>query len=150
MESALFEEEQEIRLRGPLSFLSAAAFFVIPLFTSMPLPLILLMFALGIGMSYLISSFMRMQTRVTQTSLSFGPKIWTKQMPATEVEIIGPREIPWLAGVGIHVYRGKTYFNMRLGQGLEIKHGKRHFVIGTAKIVELQTALRDVKRSGLE
>ena len=146
MESALFEEEQEIRLRRPLSILSAAAFFVIPLFTTMPLWLILLMFAMGIGMSTLISAFMKMRTRVTQTVLTFGPAIFTKSIPAADLIVMGPLKIPFMAGVGIHRYRGKMYYNMRLGNGLEVKHGKKIYVIGSAKLDELQAALRDQAR----
>ncbi len=145
MEITLYEETQEIPLRGPLTFLSAAAFFVIPLFTTMPLALILLMFALGIGMSYLIRSFMRMHTRVTQITLSFGPMIWTKRYPLAEIEVIGPCDIPFWAGVGIHGWRNKVYYNMRFGQGLEIKHGQMHFVFGTARAAEPQAALRDAQ-----
>lgn len=147
METPLFEEEQEIRLLGPISFLSGAAFFVSPLFTEMPLWLVLFMFACGIGMSMLMRGFMKMHTRVTMTTLSFGPQLWTKRFPAAEVEVIGPRDIPFMAGVGIHRFRGRNYYNMRLGQGLEIKHHKRVFVIGSAKLTELQMALKEAQRS---
>lgn len=147
MESALFEEQQDIPVRGPLAFMSAAAFFVIPLFTKMPLFVILVMFAAGIGVSVLISSFMRMQTRVTISELTFGPNIWTRRIPAAEINVVGPQKIPFMAGVGIHRYRGKIYYNMRLGKGLEIKHGKRTYVIGSAKLEEFQAALHDQARS---
>lgn len=147
MESALFEEQQEIPIRGALAFLSAAAFFVIPLFTKMPLLVILVMFAAGIGMSVLIGSFMRMHTRVTFNELSFGPSIWKQRIPATELNVVGPKKIPLMAGIGIHRFRGVTYYNMRLGNGLEIKHGKRTYVIGSAKIEEFQAALQDQARS---
>lgn len=144
MESTLFEEQQDIPLRGPLTLASAAAFFVIPVFTKMPLLVVLSMFAAGIGISWLMSSFMQMTTRVTASGLTFGPNIWTKRIPSNEIEIIGPQKIPFLAGVGIHFYRGKTYYNMRMGKGLEVKHGRKTYVIGSAKLAELETALRDL------
>lgn len=146
MESVIFEEHQEIVLRGPLAFLSGAAFFVIPLFTTMPLPLILLMFVLGIGMTYLMNSFMQMHTLVTPTELWFGPKIWTRRVPVGQTEIVGPQEIPFMAGVGIHYFRGKTYYNMRMGKGLAVKHGSKLYVIGSAKIPEFQMALEGAAR----
>lgn len=147
MESALFEEHQDIPVRGPLAFASAAAFFVIPLFTKMPLLVILIMFAAGIGMSLLISSFMQMNTRVTLSELSFGPNIWKRKIPAGEFSVIGPQKIPFMAGVGIHRFRGKIYYNMRLGKGIEIQHGKRTYVIGSARLEEFHTALMDQARS---
>ncbi len=146
MESAIFDEEQEIQLRRPLALFSGAAFFVIPLFTTMPLWLILLMFSMGIGMSTLISAFMKMRTRVTQTTLTFGPAIFFKTIPATDLHVVGPTKIPLMAGVGIHRYRGKIYYNMRLGKGLEVRHDKKVYVIGTAKMDEFQAALRDQAR----
>ncbi|MCL4306141.1 hypothetical protein KJZ99_09515 [bacterium] len=146
METPIFEESQEIPLRGPLAFMSGAAFFVIPLFTTMPLPLILLMFACGIGMSTFIGAFMRMHTLVTSAVLSFGPKLWTRRIPISEIEVIGPEQIPLLAGVGIHKFRGKIYYNMRLGEGLAIRTGKRHYVVGSARIQQLQLALETARR----
>lgn len=150
MEQVLFEEEQEFFLRGVLAFFSGAAFFVIPLFTTMPLYLILLMFVLGIGMTYLMASFMRMHTQVTASELRFGPQIWTKRFPLTATEVIGPADIPLAAGIGIHGYRGRVYFNMRLGKGLAVRHNNRIYVIGSQRIPEFQmaldSALREVKR----
>ncbi len=110
--------------------------------------MVLLMFAAGIGVSTLISSFMRMYTRVTQSSLSFGTSFLLRRtLPATELEVVGPQAIPFLAGIGVHYFRGKIYYNMRLGKGLEVKHGKRTYVIGSARLEEFQAALRDQARS---
>ncbi|MCB1059761.1 MAG: hypothetical protein KDB65_06010 [Calditrichaeota bacterium] len=146
METALFEETQEFPLRGVLAFASGAAFFVIPMFYSMPLLLVLLMFLIGIGISTLLGATLKTYTRVTQTEFSFGPNIFTRRIPAGELTVVGPRSIPFLAGTGIHRYRGKWYYNMRRGEGLEIHHGKTKYVVGTARMDELQTALRDLAR----
>lgn len=136
-------------MRRPLTALSAAAFFVIPLFTKMPLMLILVMFLAGIGISTLMSSFMKMRTRVTQSELSFGPPIWTKRFPAGELEVVGIRDIPFMAGFGMHMYRGKMYFNARYGKALEVKRGKRTYVIGSAKAEEFQAAMNEMKRNAI-
>ncbi|MBK6765784.1 MAG: hypothetical protein IPG71_05455 [bacterium] len=146
MDEVTFEERQDFFLRGVLAFASGAAFFVIPLFTTMPLPLILLMFVLGVGMTYLMASFMQMHTRVTTTELTFGPKIWTKRFPLTATEVVGPVDIPLAAGIGIHGLRGKVYFNMRLGKGLAVRHNNRVYVIGSQRIPEFQMALEAALR----
>jgi hypothetical protein len=147
METALFEETQEFPLRGVLAFMSGAAFFVIPLFYSMPLVVLLVMFAMGIAMSVLLSSTLKMHTRVTQTEFTFGPSIFTRRMRSGEFQIIGETKIPLLAGSGIHRHRGKWYYNMRMGgRGLEIHHGKHKYVVGTKRGEELQAALRDQGR----
>lgn len=147
METALFEEDQEVYLRRPLAALSAAAFFVIPLFAQMPLLLILGMFAAGIGISTLMSAFMKMRTRVTFSELSFGPPIWTKRFLSRDVEVVGIRDIPFMAGFGMHMYRGKMYYNARYGKALEVRKGKRSYVIGSARVEEFQAAMNEMKRN---
>ncbi|MCB9367005.1 MAG: hypothetical protein H6506_02540 [Calditrichaeota bacterium] len=146
-EPAVYEEFQDTPLRGPLTILSGAAFFVSPLFTSMPLLLVLAMFACGIGMSIFIGSFTRMYTRVTPTQLSFGPRLWTRRFALRDVEIEGPRQIPFMAGIGIHKYRGAIYYNMRLGEGLAVRCNKRLYVVGSEKVQHFQMALETAKRS---
>ena len=88
--------------------------------------------------------FRKLMVQLTPTYLIFGFPIWKVKLPTDDFEIGEVVTIPVTAGAGVHYWRGKTYFNARMGGGLEIVTDKRTYVIGSNDPEQLSETLRSM------
>jgi hypothetical protein len=92
----------------------------------------------------LLGLFRKLTVQITPTQLVFGYPIWKKRAPLNEVLVGEVVKIPYVAGMGIHYWAGKTYVNARMGGGLEVIIGGRTFVIGSNQPHRLSSAIKSV------
>jgi hypothetical protein len=144
-ESVIYQEEQQFYpWLIALILLACLAGIIVPLSFGAPL------FKSGTWIGILVFIFLvvifwgfrKMTVQVTPTQLIFGFPYWKVRIPLQEVMVGSKLPIPWIAGLGIHYWGGKTYFNARMSQGLEIMVGSKAYVIGTDSAEKLAKALQ--------
>ena len=88
--------------------------------------------------------FRKLVVQLTPTHLMFGFPVWKIQLSTDDFEIGEVVTIPVIAGAGVHYWRGRTYFNAKMGSGLEITTIKKTYVIGSDDPNNLAEALRSM------
>lgn len=88
--------------------------------------------------------FRKLVVQLSPTHLIFGFPVWKVRLLTDDFEFGDVVTIPWTAGAGVHYWRGKTYFNARMGSGLEIVTDKRTYVIGSNDPDQLSENLRSM------
>jgi hypothetical protein len=86
--------------------------------------------------------FRKLVVQLTPTHLNFGFPIWKVTLSTDDFDVGDVVNIPITAGAGVHYWRGKTFFNARMGSGLEIVTEKRTYVIGSDDPEQLSETLR--------
>ena len=65
--------------------------------------------------------FRKLIVQITTTHLIFGYPVWKVKLLLEGLQVQGVVEIPKMAGAGIHCWKGKTYYNAKVGKGVEVK-----------------------------
>lgn len=88
--------------------------------------------------------FRKLVVQLTPTHLIFGFPVWKVILSVDDFDIGEVVAIPITAGAGVHYWRGKTYFNAKMGCGLEVTTIKKTYVIGSDDPDQLAEALRSM------
>jgi ABC-type Fe3+-siderophore transport system permease subunit len=98
---------------------------------------------MGIAIGLLLMSIV-MKVVVTSTELRFGFPFWRVRCPLKDIEVVAVEPIPILAGVGIHLARGRWVYNARQGDGVHlIIKGKKHYLVGSDNAQALFNVLKE-------
>ena len=150
-ESVIYHEEQQFYpWLIALILIACLAGIIVPLSFGAPL------FKSGTWIGILVFiilvvvfwGFRKMTVQITPSLLIFGFPYWKVRIPVQEVMVGSVLPIPWIAGLGIHYWGGKIYFNAKMSQGLEIVVGNKTYVIGTDSAERLAEALRSTITGG--
>ena len=142
METPLYSEKQAMRFRWPLAVLGVAIMLYGAMETWPTEPLgAMVMILLAAGFVFVFCAFTVFTVVVTPTELRFGFPIFRKRFQLAEVEIGEVERIGVLAGIGIHFWNRKWVYNGRFGQGVNIRHGRYRYLVGTGRPAELQNVL---------
>jgi len=145
METPIYSEKQAMKFRWPLAALGMAIMFFGALQTWQREPFgaaTMVLFAFVFGL--VLWGFTVFSIVVTPTELRFGFPLFRKRFSLDEVEIGDVEKIALLAGIGIHFWNRKWVYNARLGQGVNVTHGRYHYLVGTGQPEQLQHALLQV------
>ena len=88
--------------------------------------------------------FRKLVVQLTPTHLIFGFPVWKIKLSIDDFEIGEVVTIPVIAGAGVHYWRGRTYFNAKMGSGLEVTTIKKTYVIGSDDPDNLAETLRSM------
>ncbi len=141
METAVFEERQTLPARDWIAFVAAALTAIGIWFTLEVEWIRWLAIAVAIVEFLLLRAVLSMRTVLTPTQLRFGMPVITKKLLLAEIQVGAVVKIPKLAGIGVHYYSGRWYYNMHFGNGIEISAGKTTYVIGSKEIERLHSLL---------
>ncbi len=142
MESEIYSEKQAMKFRWPLAVLGAAIMIVGAAGTWEKEPYgaaTMIFFALVFAL--VIWGFTVFSIVVTPTELRFGFPLFRKRFALSELEIGDVEKIGLLAGIGIHFWNRKWVYNARLGRGVNLTHGRYHYLVGSEQPEQLQSAL---------
>jgi len=150
METPIYTEKQKLRYR----FLFVIAGVGVMLFGAWqsyqqePIgALVMILFAAAF--TVVLWSFTVFNTVITPTELRFGFPLFRKRFPLAELSVGDVEKIAILAGIGIHYWSGKWVYNARYGDGVNITHGRRRYLIGSTNPFELQHKLMEVIPRGV-
>ena len=144
-ESVLYSEEQSFY---PwliwLIVIACALGIIIPVSVGVPFGhssiwIEILMFAILLAAFWL---FRKLMVVITPTQLIFGFPVWKKKLRLDTIAVGNVVSIPFMAGAGIHCWRGKTFVNARTGKGVEVTSNDKTYVIGSNSPELLMESIR--------
>ena len=142
METPIYAEKQVMKFRW---LLTAAGVAVMVLgawqtWRAEPISAIAMLIFAGIFV-VILRGFTQFSTVVTPTELRFGFPLFRKRFLLTTLEVGDVQRITLLAGIGIHFWGGKWVYNARYGSGVNLKHGRFRYLIGSDQPERLQSTL---------
>lgn len=149
METPIYTEKQAMSFRWPMALLGSAImlFGAAQMWDQEPYgAAAMVLFA--VAFAFVLWGFTVFSVVVTPTELRFGFPIFRKRFPLGEVEIGDVERIGLMAGIGIHLWNRKWVYNARLGRGVNIRHGRFQYLVGSNEPEQLQNALLQVRPRG--
>ena len=142
METPVYTERQVMRFRLPLVLVGVAVMLYGAYLNRHGEPhsaLIMVFFAMVFAV--VLWGITVFNIVVTPTELRFGFPIYRKRFPLAQVAVGDVERIALIAGIGIHFWAGKWVYNARYGRGVNIKHGRFRFLLGSNQPEHLQNTL---------
>ena len=149
METPIYSEKQRLKYRLLLVIagVSVLLFGVSQSYREEPIgALAMLLFA--VVFVVILLGFTEFNTIITATELRFGFPLFRKRFQLSELNVGDIEKIAVLAGIGIHYWSGKWVYNARFGDGVNITHGRRRYLIGSNHPYELQHKLMELIPQG--
>jgi hypothetical protein len=140
METDFYEEKQVLWLRHLVYVLPPAA-LVMGYCTDSGVQGMILSSITAVLIGVGILGFTTLETRITASELIFGFPLWKKRVPLSSVRTGEITTIPFMAGTGLHYYRGYWVYNIRRGSGLVLFINRRKYLLGTSQPEKLQSVL---------
>jgi hypothetical protein len=142
METTIYRESQVMKFRWLLTLVGVVVMAVGAWQTWPHQPfesVIMILFALLFAV--ILYGFTEFSVVITPTELRFGFPIYRKRFRLTEISVGDIEKIAVLAGIGIHFWNRKWVYNARYGRGVNIRHGRFLYLLGSDQPEQLQHAL---------
>jgi hypothetical protein len=142
METTIYRESQVMKFRWLLTLVGVVVMAVGAWQTWPHQPfesVIMILFALLFAV--ILYGFTEFSVVITPTELRFGFPIYRKRFRLTEISVGDIEKIAVLAGIGIHFWNRKWVYNGRYGRGVNVTHGRYHYLLGSNSPEQLQNAL---------
>lgn len=143
MDTPLYEEHQSFSLLIGIAIFAALAAVAPFVLAPRAQSNLIASGALAAAMLLLLASFRRLTIVVTAMELRFGFPLIGKRLPLRDVQVGDVLPITFWYGWGIHYIRGMWVWNARLGRGVQIRSGRRTYLLGTEQAERLQSVLRE-------
>ena len=144
METEIYKEKQPLPFRYLLAGVGVGVMLFGAWSTRNANPVSsLIMVGMAVLFVLVFWGFTQFTVVVTPTELRFGFPLFRKRFAFDEIQVGETERITLLAGIGIHYWAGRWVYNARLGEGVNVSHGKYRYLLGSRHPRELQHVLME-------
>jgi hypothetical protein len=130
-----------------IAFAMLIVFVIAALIREIPTETKIMVLAIELLSLVIVWQFLSLNTVVTATEFRIKMGFLKKRFDTTKLQVGQIRDVPKLAGIGIHYYRGFWVWNTSFGRGVSVYTDKgSEFLVGSQIPEQLQMALLQVSK----